>query len=130
MILLITFEILREAGTKTSGLLGTSLSIVGALVIGQATVEARMISTSVVIVIALTSVTSLINPKTAGSEIVFRFMFLILGTLLGIYGLLCGVLFFIIYLVKLKSFGSFYLNNITSLNIKDYSKTYMRLPND
>ena len=130
LILLITFEILREAGTKTSGLLGTSLSIVGALVIGQATVEARMISTSVVIVIALTSVTSLINPKTAGSEIVFRFMFLILGTLLGIYGLLCGVLFFIIYLVKLKSFGSFYLNNITSLNIKDYSKTYMRLPND
>lgn len=130
LILLITFEILREAGTKTSGLLGTSLSIVGALVIGQATVEARMISTSVVIVIAVTSVTSLINPKTTGAEIVFRFIFLILGALLGIYGLLCGVLFFIIYLIKIRSFGCNYLNNITSLNIKDYKKTYMRLPNE
>lgn len=130
LILLITFEILREAGTKTSGLLGTSLSIVGALVIGQATVEARMISTSVVIVIAVTSVTSLINPKTTGAEIVFRFIFLILGSLLGIYGLLCGVLFFIMYLIKIRSFGCNYLNNITSLNIRDYKKTYMRLPNE
>jgi len=130
LILLITFEILREAGTKTSGLLGTSLSIVGALVIGQATVEARMISTSVVIVIAVTSVTSLINPKTTGTEIVFRFIFLFLGALLGIYGLLCGVLFLIIYLIKLRSFGTNYLNNIASLNIRDYKKTYMRLPDE
>ena len=130
LILLVTFELLREAGTKTSGLLGTSLSIVGALVIGQATVEARMISTSVVIVIAVTSVTSLVNPKAAGAEIVFRFLFLILGSLLGIYGLLCGILYLIIYLIKLKSFGSYYLNNVTSLNLKDYKKTYMRLPNE
>lgn len=130
LILLITFELLREAGTKTSGLLGTSLSIVGALVIGQATVEARMISTSVVIVIAVTSVTSLVNPKTAGVEIVFRFLFLILGSLLGIYGLLCGILFFIIYLIKLKSFGSYYFNNVTSLKIIDYKKTYVRFPYD
>lgn len=130
IILLITFEILREAGTKTSGLLGTSLSIVGALVIGQATVEARMISTSVVIVIAVTSVTSLINPKTTGSEIVFRFLFLILGSLLGIYGLLCGILFLIMYLINQKSFGKFYFNNMTPFKLKDYKKTYVRLPNE
>lgn len=129
-ILLVTFEILREAGTKTSGLLGTSLSIVGALVIGQATVEARIISTSVVIVIAATSVSSLINPKTAGAEIIFRFMFLFLGTILGIYGLLCGILFLIMYLIKMKSYGNFYLNNIFSFKLKNYKKTYLRVPNE
>lgn len=130
IILLTAFEILREAGTKTSGLLGTSLSIVGALVIGQAAVDARIISTSVVIVIAFTSVTSLINPKTAGAEIVFRFIFLILGTVLGIYGLLCGILFLIMYLIKIKSFGKCYVNKMTSFRLLDYKETYLRLPDE
>ena len=130
ILLLLAFEVLREAGTKTSGLLGTSLSIVGALIIGQAAVDARIISTSVVIVIAFTSVTSLINPKTAGAEIIFRFIFLLLGTVLGLYGLLCGLLFFIMYIIKLKSFGINYLNNITSYKLSDYKKTYMRLPDE
>ena len=130
LLLLLAFEVLREAGTKTSGLLGTSLSIVGALIIGQAAVDARIISTSVVIVIAFTSVTSLINPKTAGAEIIFRFLFLLLGTILGLYGLLCGVLFFVMYIIKLKSFGVNFLNNITSFRLSDYKKTYVRLPDE
>lgn len=130
LLLLTAFEVLREAGTKTSGLLGTSLSIVGALVIGQATVEARIISTSVVIVVAATSVTSMINPKTSGLEIVFRYLFLLLGTVLGLYGLLCGILFLIMYLVKLKTFGKFYLSKVTSFKWKDYKKTYTRLPDE
>lgn len=128
LILLISFEILREAGTKTSGLLGTSLSIVGALIVGQAAVEARIISTSVVIVIAFTSVTSLINPKISGAEITFRLFFLLLGTMLGLYGLLCGIIFFIIYIIRIKSFGCYYFNGLTSFSIKKYLKTYMRLP--
>lgn len=128
LILLISFEILREAGTKTSGLLGTSLSIVGALIVGQAAVEARIISTSVVIVIAFTSVTSLINPKISGAEITFRLFFLLLGTMLGLYGLLCGIIFFIVYIIRIKSFGSYYFNGLTSFSIKKYFKTYMRLP--
>lgn len=130
LLLLLSFEVLREAGTKTSGLLGTSLSIVGALIIGQAAVEARIISTSVVIVIAFTSVTSLINPKTAGAEIIFRFLFLLLGTILGLYGLLCGILFFIMYIIKIKSFGVNYLNNISSFRLKDYKQTYLRVPDE
>lgn len=128
LILLISFEILREAGTKTSGLLGTSLSIVGALIVGQAAVEARIISTSVVIVIAFTSVTSLINPKISGAEITFRLFFLLLGTMLGLYGLLCGIIFFIVYIIRIKSFGSYYFNGLTSFSIKKYFKTYMRFP--
>lgn len=130
LLLLLAFEVLREAGTKTSGLLGTSLSIVGALIIGQAAVDARIISTSVVIVIAFTSVTSLINPKTAGAEIIFRFLFLLLGTILGLYGLLCGILFFIMYIIKIKSFGVNYLNNISSFRLKDYKQTYLRVPDE
>lgn len=128
LILLISFEVLREAGTKTSGLLGTSLSIVGALIVGQAAVEARIISTSVVIVIAFTSVTSLINPKISGAELIFRILFLLLGTILGLYGLLCGIIFLIVYIVKMKSFGKNYFNNMTSLKKENYLKTYLRLP--
>ena len=52
VLLLTVFEVLREASTKSSGLLGSSLSIVGAIVIGQSAVEARIVSTSVVIVVA------------------------------------------------------------------------------
>ena len=130
VLLLTVFEVLREASTKSSGLLGNSLSIVGAIVIGQSAVEARIVSTSVVIVVAATSITSLINPKLTGAAIIFRYFLLLLGTVLGLYGLLCGLLFIAIYLVKMKSFGGYYISKIMSFNIKDYKKTYMRVPND
>lgn len=130
ILLLTVFEVLREAATKSSGLLGSSLSIVGAIVIGQSAVEARIVSTSVVIVVAATSITSLINPKLSGAAIIFRYFLLLLGTILGLYGLLCGLLFITIYLVKMKSFGKFYISKIFSFKLEDYKKTYVRLPND
>ena len=46
-------------------------------------------------------------------------VFLFLGTILGLYGLLCGVLFLIMYLVKLKSFGKYYISKVISFNLKD-----------
>ncbi len=129
-LLLTAFEILREAGTKISSLLGSSLSIVGGLVIGQATVEARMISTSVVIIVAMSSITTLINSKLSGPIIIMRYMILFMGALIGMYGILICSLFFSMMLVKMKSFGNYYISDIFPFSFKKYRKTYMRLPNE
>lgn len=129
-LLLTAFEILREAGTKISSLLGSSLSIVGGLVIGQATVEARMISTSVVIIVALSSITTLINSRMSGPIIIIRYCILFMGALIGMYGILICILFIISWLVKMKSFGYYYVDNILTFKIDKYKKTYMRFPNE
>ena len=130
VLLLTAFEILREAGTKISSLLGSSLSIVGGLVIGQATVEARIISTSVVIIVAMSSITTLINSKLSGPIIILRYLILFMGALIGMYGILICIFFIITMLIKMKSFGYNYLNDMFSFNLKKYKKTYLRLPNE
>lgn len=130
ILMISIFEILQEAGRKTPSSLGTSLGIVGALVIGQAIVDARIISTSVLIVVALTALTGLVIPKMSGSIIVLRYIMLILGAFFGIYGLTFGLLFTVMYLVNIKTFGSDYFKMITPFKLKYYIKTYLRVPNE
>lgn len=130
VLLLTAFEVLREAGTKISSLLGSSLSIVGGLVIGQATVEARIISTSVVIIVAAASITTLINSKLSGPIICYRYIILVMGALVGIYGILASIIFMITKLIKMDSFGQYYIKDIMPFKLKKYKKTYTRFPDE
>lgn len=83
--MLIVFEILRETGLRMPTLMGQALSILGALVIGQAAVEAKFISAPIVIVIALSGITGLMVPKLKGAVILIRFALLALSGILGLY---------------------------------------------
>ncbi|HEX2927124.1 MAG TPA: spore germination protein [Ruminiclostridium sp.] len=128
LVLLITFELLREAGTRMPTNIGQALSIVGALVIGQASVEARFVSAPVVIIVALTAITGLTLPRIKGVEITLRFLFLILSSIIGLYGYIFGVIGMLIQLFSMRSFGVPYmlsLMNVTSQNLKD---TVIRAP--
>jgi spore germination protein KA len=127
-VLLVTFELLREAGTRMPTNIGQALSIVGALVIGQAAVEARFVSAPVVIIVALTAITGLVLPRIKGAEIVLRFLFLALSSIIGLYGYIFGVIGMLIHLFDMRSFGVPYmlsLMNLTSQNLKD---TAIRAP--
>ena len=110
--ILIIFEILKEAGTRTPDTIGQALSIVGGLVLGQAAVDARFASAPMVIVIAFSGVTALIVPKLRTATLLLRFFLLICAAILGLYGILLGLALILSHVCRLTSFGIPYLTNI------------------
>ncbi len=121
-VLLIMFDILKETGVRMPSNIGQALSIVGALVIGQAAVEAKLVAAPMIIVVASTGITSLLIPKVNTPVIFLRIAFLILASFLGFYGLVLGIAVLIIHLVNLRSFGIPQImasGDVSYQNIKD-----------
>ena len=111
IVLELAFELLREAGIRLPGPMGSALGIVGGLIIGQAAVEANIVSPIVVIVVALTALASFTIPNEgfASAFRLVKFYLILLAAFLGIYGLVLGTLTVLIHLASLKSFGIPYL---------------------
>ena len=107
----LAFELIREAGVRIPGSLGNAIGIVGGLVIGQAAVEANLVSPIVVMIVALTALGSMTvpNEEFAAAFRLVKYGFLILGGYLGIYGIVLGVYLVIGHLAGLISFGIPYL---------------------
>lgn len=124
------FEILREAGVRLPRTIGQSVSIVGGLVIGQATVEAGFVGYIPVIVVALTAVATFVIPNyAAGTSIrILRFVLIILAAFLGGVGIMMGLMFILFYLCSLRSFGVPYLTPIAPLSLGDLKDTFIRAP--
>ena len=123
LMLEFTFEVLREAGIRMPRAVGSAISIVGALVLGQAAVEAGLISAAVVIVISITAISSFVITNYAMSNAIrlLRFAFLILAGALGIYGISIGLIILCLHLCSLKSAGLPYLTPST-LNANSINK--------
>lgn len=126
--LLTVFEILREAGTRMPTYIGQALSIVGALVLGQAAVQARFVSAPIVIIVALAGITGLMIPTLTGISIIARTTLLLLSSALGLYGYVFGMLGIGIHLFSMRSFGVPYMANVTSLKLQDLKDTFIRAP--
>lgn len=122
------FEILREAGVRLARPIGQTVSIVGALVIGEAAVTAGLVAAPTVIVIALTAITSFMVPAQQEIGIILRLSLAVLAGVLGAYGILIGLLFSLIHVASLRSFGVPYLSPITPLNIGDLKDVVVRAP--
>ena len=103
-ILIILFEILKETGVRMQQSVGHALSIVGGLVVGQAAVEAGIISAPILIVTALSGITGLIVPKLKASVFYFKLFFVVLSGILGLFGFFIGMVFLHIHLYSLESF--------------------------
>lgn len=129
-IMLITFEILQEAGIRMPRAVGPAISIAGALVIGQAAVEAGIISAVMVIVVSITAISSfaITNYSMANGVRVLRFLFMILASIYGLYGIFMGLIILTLHLSKLKSIGIPYLTPMAPM-IKGQNKdTILRAP--
>lgn len=127
-VLLTVFEGLREAGARVPGPIGQSISIVGALVLGSAAVEARFVSAPMIIIVGLTAITSLLITSLSSVIIILRGFLLILSALLGIYGYIFGMIAIIIHLFSLRSFGIPYMDNLTSSRMQSIKDTFIRAP--
>lgn len=125
----LTFEILREAGIRMPRAVGAAISIVGALVLGQAAVEAGLVSATMVIVVSLTAIASFVTPKfnMAISVRMLRFGFMILAATFGLFGIILGLIILIAHLCSLRSFGVPYLLPFAPFVLKDQMDGIIRL---
>lgn len=126
--LLIVFEILREAGTRMPKYIGQALSIVGALVLGEAAVQARFVSAPVVIIVALSGITGLMIPSLTSVSIISRLGLLLLSSALGLYGYTFGILALLVHMFSIRSFGVPFMANVTSLDLQELKDTAIRVP--
>lgn len=118
----LSFELLREAGVRLPGAMGNTIGIVGGLIIGQAAVDANIVSPIVVIVVAFTALCSfsIPNEEFAFSFRILKFFLIIMSAWLGFFGLLVGLLVILIHLSKLKSFGIPYLMPFVGADLSGY----------
>lgn len=122
------FEVLREAGVRLPKPIGATISIVGALVLGDAAVNARFASAPIVIIIALTGISSFLVPKMLGPVLIIRVIFLLLASFLGLYGYIFGVIGLFIHLMSMRSFGVPYMMDLVSTKYQDIKDTAIRSP--
>lgn len=125
-----TFEILREAGIRMPRAIGPAISIVGALVLGQAAVDAGIISAVIVIIVSITAISSFAIPnyEMANAIRATRFAFMILAAILGLYGVFIGLIVLTLHLCKLKSIGVPYLTSIAPWIKDGNTDTFFRFP--
>lgn len=130
LLMEITFEALREAGLRLPKPIGSTVSIVGALVIGQAAVEAGIVSAPLVIVVSTTGIASFMFPSypVTGAIRLLRFFMIFLAGSLGFYGILLGFFFVLVHLVQLRSFGVPYLAPIAPFNFNNLKDIFIRVP--
>lgn len=128
VLMLMIFEVIREAGLRMPSNIGQALSLVGALVIGQAAVEANIISAPMVIVVAGTAISGLINTRLKGATIIIRLEFIVLASIIGLYGYAFGMIWLLIHLLSIKSFGINYLSQGLSFHTQDQKDIFIRGP--
>lgn len=106
-----SFELIREGGLRIPGILGSTLGIVGAIILGQAAVTAKIVSPIMVIVVAITGLASYSIPdyRLGSAFRLFRILFLLMSAMMGLVGIACGLLVLTAMLCSMKSFGMPYL---------------------
>lgn len=105
LFLMLLYEIMREAGLRLPQAVGHAVSIVGGLVIGDVAVRAGLVSTSMVMLVALTAISSFVVPMLYEPLMVLRFIFIIIGGMLGLFGLALAFAALMINLCALDSQG-------------------------
>lgn len=127
-LMIVAFEILKEAGVRLPRPIGQAVSIVGALVIGEAAVSAGLIGAPMVIVVAITAVASFVVPPQTDSGAIIRFFLLLAAGFMGGFGIAIGLLIILIHMTTLKSFGTPYLSSVAPFNPEDMKDVYIRAP--
>lgn len=125
-ILVLSFEILREAGLRLPRPMGQAISIVGALIMGDAAVAAGIVGAPMVITVAITAVSSFVTPLLLNSISIQRLILMVLASALGGYGIAMGFMGILIHLATLKSFGVPYFDSVAPT--RDQQDSFVRLP--
>lgn len=128
LLLILILEILKETGARMPQNLGHTLGIIGGLVVGEAAVEARLISASMLIVVAISGIAGLMIPRLRAAVFYVRLGLVLLAAWLGIAGCLVGITLVLIRIIGISSFGVPYLLPLGSPTVQGLKDTVVRLP--
>lgn len=128
IFMLAVFEVIRESGQRLTSGAGQAVSIVGALVVGQAAVEAKIISAPMIIIIGITAITGLANTHINSAVIILRFLLIIVSSFFGFYGFFFGWICIVVHLLSLNSFGVRYMEDILSHEENGRRDSIVRFP--
>ena len=120
LIIHVIFEVMREAGLRMPKAVGHAVSIVGALVIGEAAVTAGLIAAPMLIVVALTAISSFVIPQIYGPIAVLRLAFIIIGGTLGFYGIILGLIALVINMTAISPYGVPYTEPVAPLRLEAF----------
>ena len=109
IVVILLFDILREANARMPQIAGLSLSIVGAIILGDAAVKAGLLSAPAVMIGAMSGIGLYTMPDNTMLFMLMRVVFTLLGGYIGILGILLGTMFVVSYVVSLDQFGTPYL---------------------
>lgn len=127
-LFLLVLETLKEAGARTPGAMGQTMSIVGGLVLGQAAVSARFAAAPTVIVVAIAGVTGLMVPKLQAATLWLRFGLLAAAAAYGLYGIGLALCLVLAYLCRMHSCSIPYLLNLIPRVQSEQEDTWLRAP--
>lgn len=130
LVLEIAIEILREAGIRLPKPIGPAMGIVGGIIVGDAAVQAGIVSPILVIVVAVTAISSFSIPSySAGITLrLLRFFGMVFAAILGMFGTILFFLLLCSHLSRLKSFGVSYLTPISPYRLRDWKDLFIRAP--
>ncbi|ARD48190.1 spore germination protein [Sporosarcina sp. P37] len=129
LLMLLMFELFREAGLRLPTALGGTIGVVGGLIIGDAAIRAGITSPAMIVVIAASTISTftLVNQSLVGSVSILRVFFIILTAFFGLFGFLMSLYFTVQYLAGIRTFGVPYMNLAADLSWKTIAKTLLRL---
>ncbi|MBD7969056.1 spore germination protein [Paenibacillus gallinarum] len=130
IILELIFELLREAGVRMPRVVGQAANIVGGLVLGQAAVQAGIVSPLLTIVIAISGTASFAIPtySMAIAGRLFRFGFILLAAAFGLYGIVLGLIALLAHMNSLRSFGIPYMTPFSPFVLDQQRDSILRFP--
>lgn len=130
LIMEITIELLREASIRLPTYIGTSIGVIGGIIIGQAAVEAGIVSVLMIIVVAITAIASYVTPiYDMGFALrLFRFIIMLASSILGVIGILICTVLLSAHLLSLESLGQPYFQPFVPFRFKDLKDAFIRMP--
>lgn len=123
LVMVLFFEMIKESGLRIPNNIGTAVTVVSGLVLGQTAVQAGLVGPIMVIVIALSGISEFVIPDQKEMIVIYRLIILVLGGIIGLLGIACGVVIMIVHLVSIKSFGVPYMYPLAPYDkegIKDF----------
>lgn len=128
--MIIAFEILKESDLRVPSFSGSALSIVGALILGEAAVNAGIVSPIMIIIISITAISSLPFSETelVNSIRWYRILFMLWASFLGIVGVIICFMFFVVKLSSIKTFGKPYLMPFAPTDFPGLKNSIIKYP--
>lgn len=128
LIMLGMFEVVREAGIRLPKSVGSAVSIVGALILGQVSVDAGLVSAPTIIAVAISIIAGFVLTPLADTVSILRFINIIAAALLGAFGVFLVMMAMVVHVASLTSLEIPYLAPFAPIHLKDWKDSVIRVP--